>query len=48
MVDALRDAKDLEAIIKEHGTMMAAFVDEDAVIRGEVERASMREGRWEA
>jgi hypothetical protein len=38
MVDALRDARDLEAIMREHGTMMAAFVDEDAVVRGEVER----------
>src|SRR3712207_6756465 len=37
MVDALRDAKDLEAIVKEHGTMMAAFVDEDAIMRSETE-----------
>jgi hypothetical protein len=38
MVDALRDAKDLQAIMREHGTMMAAFVDEDAVMRGEREQ----------
>jgi hypothetical protein len=38
MVDALRDAKDLEGIMKEHGTMMRAFVDEDAIMRGEMER----------
>ncbi len=37
LVDALRNAKDLEAIMREHGTMMAAFVDEDAVMRGEME-----------
>ena len=37
MVDALRNAKDLQAITRDHGTMMAAFVDEDAVIRGEME-----------
>lgn len=37
MVGALRDAKDLEAIMKEHGTMMGAFVDEDAIMRGEAE-----------
>ena len=37
MVNALRNARDLEAIMKEHGTMMAAFVDEDAVMRGEME-----------
>jgi hypothetical protein len=38
MVDALRDAKDIKAIMSEHGTMMGAFVDEDAVMRGEAER----------
>ena len=37
MVDALRNAKDLQAITRDHGTMMAAFVDEDAVMRGEME-----------
>ncbi len=37
MVNALRNTRDLEAIMKEHGTMMAAFVDEDAVMRGEME-----------
>jgi hypothetical protein len=37
MVDALRNAKDLEAIMRGHGTMMRAFVDEDAIIRGEAE-----------
>jgi hypothetical protein len=30
MVDALQDAKDFPAIVREHGTMMAAFVDEDS------------------
>ena len=38
MVDALRDAKDIKAIMCEHGTMMGAFVGEDAIMRGEVER----------
>jgi len=37
MVDALRDAKDLEAIVKEHGTMLGAFVGEDQAMRGEAE-----------
>ena len=40
MVDALSNAKDLKGIMREHGTMMAAFVDEDAVIRGEMESTS--------
>ncbi len=40
MVDALRGAKDIKAIMSEHGTMMRAFVDEDAVVRGEMERPS--------
>jgi hypothetical protein len=38
MVDALRDAKDLEAIMKAHGTMMGAFMGEDAIMRGERQR----------
>jgi hypothetical protein len=38
MVGALRNARDLQAIMREHGTMMAAFVDEDAIMRGEMER----------
>jgi hypothetical protein len=38
MVDALSKAKNLEAIMREHGTMMGAFVDEDAIMRGEMER----------
>ena len=38
LLDALRNAKDLEAIVRVHGTMMRAFVDEDAVMRGEMER----------
>jgi len=37
MLGALRNAKDLEAIVKEHGEMMRAFVDEDNVMRGEAE-----------
>jgi hypothetical protein len=37
MVDALQGAKDLKAIVREYGTMMRAFVDEDAVMRGEAE-----------
>jgi hypothetical protein len=52
MVDALRDAKDLPAIVREHGTMMATFVDEDAVMRGEMERpgptvTEVRPGHYE-
>ncbi len=38
MVDALRDAKDIKAIMKAHGTMMGAFVGEDAIMRAEMER----------
>jgi hypothetical protein len=38
MMDALRDAKDIRAIMSEHGTMMGAFVGEDAIMRGEMER----------
>ena len=38
LVGALRNARDIEAIMREHGTMMGAFVDEDQVMRGERER----------
>ena len=38
MVGALRNAKNLEAIMREHGTMMGAFADEDEEMRGERER----------
>ena len=38
LVGALRNAKNLEAIMREHGTRMGAFVDEDEVMRGERER----------
>ena len=38
MVNALRNARDLQALTRVYGTMMRAFVDEDAVMRGERER----------
>jgi hypothetical protein len=52
MVGALRDAKDLQAIVRENGTMMAAFVDEAAVMRGEMEKPGppvkeVRPGQYE-
>jgi hypothetical protein len=37
LVDALTNAKDLQAITREYGMMMAAFADEDAIMRGEAE-----------
>jgi hypothetical protein len=38
MVEALRKAKDLEAVRREHGTMLGEFVGENAIMRGERER----------
>lgn len=38
LVEALRNAKDLQGVIAEHGTIMGHFVGEDAIIRGEMER----------
>jgi hypothetical protein len=38
MVEALRKAKNLGAVMAEHGTIMGAFVGEDAIMRGEMER----------
>jgi hypothetical protein len=38
LVEALRKAKNLEALVAEQGTMLAHFVGEDAIIRGEMER----------
>ncbi len=43
MVDALRNAKNLEAIVRDHGTMMRAFVDEDTTLRGEVKVGGRRD-----
>jgi hypothetical protein len=38
LVEALRKAKDLEAIVSEHGTLLGALVGEGEVMRGEAER----------
>ena len=38
MIEALRQAKDLEAVVREHGTLLGELVGEDAIIRGEAER----------
>jgi hypothetical protein len=38
MVEALRQAKDLKAIVAEHGTLLGALVGEDEVMRGVAER----------
>jgi hypothetical protein len=38
VVEALRKAKDLEALMREHSTMLGHFVGEDAIIRGEMDR----------
>ncbi len=38
MTVALREAKDLEAVVKEYGTMMGIFVGEDEIMRGVRER----------
>ena len=38
MVEALRRAKNLEALMSAHGTLLGMWVDEDAVIRGELEQ----------
>ena len=38
MIDALRNAKDLEALMPGHGTILGALVAEDTVYRGERER----------
>jgi hypothetical protein len=34
LVEALRNAKDLEAIVAEHGSLLGALVGEDEVMRG--------------
>jgi hypothetical protein len=39
LVEALRKAKDLEALVREHGTMLGFFVGEDEIMRGERERS---------
>ncbi len=38
LVVALRNAKDLGAVVAEHGTLVGALVGEDEVMRGEAER----------
>ena len=38
MVEALHKAKNLQAVMQEHGTMMGFFVGEDEIMRGERER----------
>jgi hypothetical protein len=38
MVEALRKAKNLEALMREHGTLIGEFVGEDEIMRGERER----------
>jgi hypothetical protein len=38
MVEALRKAKNLEALTREHGTLIGEFVGEDEIMRGERER----------
>jgi hypothetical protein len=38
MIEALRKAKDLGAVVAEHGTLLGALVGEDEVMRGEAER----------
>ncbi len=39
LVEALRGAENLEGLTRQYGTLVAAWVDEDAVIRGEMERS---------
>jgi hypothetical protein len=39
LVEALRKAKDLEAVVADHGTFLGALVGEDAIMRGEMERS---------
>ncbi len=38
LIEALRKAKDLGAVVAEHGTLVGALVGEDQVMRGEAER----------
>ena len=38
LVEALRQARNLDALTREYGTLLAAFVDEDAIMRGEMEQ----------
>ena len=38
LVEALREARDLGAVMQERGTMMGHFVGEDEIMRGERER----------
>ncbi len=38
LVKALRRAKDLEGLMKKHGTLVGHWVGEDQIIRGERER----------
>jgi hypothetical protein len=38
MIEALRKAKDLGAVVAEHGTLLGSLVGEDQIMRGEMER----------
>jgi hypothetical protein len=38
LVEALREAEDLEDLAKKHGTILALWVGEDEIIRGERKR----------
>src|ERR671917_177912 len=38
LVEALRNAENLDRRMREYGTLLGCFVDEDAIMRGEMER----------